>query len=107
MASQCVGRVVRGKSDYGIMVFADKRYNRIDKRSKLPQWITQFLGPNQLNLSTDTATSIAKTFLKEMGQPIDRDAQLGVSLWSEVEILQQPASRPFGAAPMPAPNMRM
>lgn len=104
MASQCVGRVVRGKGDYGIMVFADKRYNRIDKRSKLPQWITQFLGPNQLNLSTDTATSIAKTFLKEMGQPMDRDAQIGVSLWSEVEILQQPASRPFATAP--APNRR-
>jgi len=24
MAAQCVGRVVRGKDDYGIMIFADK-----------------------------------------------------------------------------------
>jgi DNA excision repair protein ERCC-2 len=72
MASQCVGRVVRGKSDYGIMVFADKRYNRMDKRSKLPQWITQFISPDHLNLSTDTATSKARAFLKEMGQPVDR-----------------------------------
>lgn len=23
-AAQCVGRVIRGKNDYGIMVFADK-----------------------------------------------------------------------------------
>src|SRR5690606_25627519 len=35
-AAQCVGRVIRGKSDYGLMVFADKRYNRLDKRGKLP-----------------------------------------------------------------------
>lgn len=28
-----------GKTDYGIMVFADKRFNRVDKRAKLPPWI--------------------------------------------------------------------
>jgi DNA excision repair protein ERCC-2 len=33
-AAQCVGRVIRGKSDYGIMVWADKRYNRSDKVSR-------------------------------------------------------------------------
>ncbi len=62
---QCVGRALRGKTDYGIMVFADKvsfpllsslmfrsgvdvflfallcwqRYGRHDKKSKLPKWI--------------------------------------------------------------------
>ena len=35
-ASQCVGRVIRSKTDYGLMIFADSRYNRHDKRSKLP-----------------------------------------------------------------------
>jgi hypothetical protein len=25
-AAQCVGRVIRSKSDYGMMIFADKRY---------------------------------------------------------------------------------
>ena len=25
--AQCMGRVIRSKTDYGIMVFADKRYN--------------------------------------------------------------------------------
>lgn len=25
-SAQCVGRVIRSKSDYGLMVFADKRY---------------------------------------------------------------------------------
>lgn len=24
VAAQCVGRIIRGKSDYGLMVFADK-----------------------------------------------------------------------------------
>ena len=30
---------IRGKTDYGIMVFADKRFSRADKRGKLPKWI--------------------------------------------------------------------
>lgn len=37
--SQCVGRVLRSKYDYGQMIFADKRYKRKDFLSKLPQWI--------------------------------------------------------------------
>jgi DNA excision repair protein ERCC-2 len=36
-ASQCVGRVIRSKTDYGLMIFADSRYNRHDKRSKVRQ----------------------------------------------------------------------
>lgn len=39
-AAQCVGRVIRSKADYGLMIFADKRYQRHDKRDKLPGWIT-------------------------------------------------------------------
>lgn len=42
-AAQCVGRVIRSKADYGLMVFADKRYNSHDKRGKLPGWITTHL----------------------------------------------------------------
>jgi DNA excision repair protein ERCC-2 len=56
-ASQCVGRVIRSKTDYGLMIFADSRYNRHDKRTKLPKWILQFLGDGQLNLSTDTVST--------------------------------------------------
>lgn len=86
-AAQCVGRVMRGKTDYGMMVFADKalplcthsnalltphpsqRYNRMDKRSKLPQWISQFLSPSNTNLSVDMTVSIARNFFKEIAQP--------------------------------------
>lgn len=46
--SQCVGRVIRSKTDYGLMILADSRYNRHDKRSKLPKWILQFLGDQVL-----------------------------------------------------------
>lgn len=28
-AAQCVGRAIRGKTDYGIMVFADKVFSKI------------------------------------------------------------------------------
>ena len=41
--AQCVGRVIRSKTDYGLMIFADQRFNRVDKRNKLPKWITQFM----------------------------------------------------------------
>ena len=73
-AAQCVGRVIRSKTDYGLMVLADSRYNRHDKRSKLPKWILQFLGEHQLNLSSDMAVAQAKQFLREMSQPVDQSA---------------------------------
>jgi hypothetical protein len=55
-----VGRVIRSKSDYGMMIFADKRYQRHDKRSKLPNWIISQLKDAHMNLSTDMALHIAR-----------------------------------------------
>ncbi|KAK8565403.1 hypothetical protein V6N13_020515 [Hibiscus sabdariffa] len=71
-AAQCVGRVIRSKADYGMMIFADKRYSRHDKRSKLPSWILSHLREVNLNLSTDMALHIAKEFLRKMAQPHDK-----------------------------------
>jgi DNA excision repair protein ERCC-2 len=68
-AAQCAGRVLRSKTDYGLVVFADSRYNRVDKRSKLPPWITQFLVDSHLNLSVDMAVFLAKKYLTRMAQP--------------------------------------
>ncbi|KAK7865179.1 hypothetical protein R5R35_012039 [Gryllus longicercus] len=79
-AAQCVGRAIRGKTDYGIMIFADKRFSRIDKRSKLPKWIQEHLKDSLLNLSTEEAIQIAKRWLRQMAQPFSREDQLGVSL---------------------------
>jgi len=72
-AAQCVGRVIRSKKDYGLMVFADKRYNSQDKRGKLPGWITTHLREEVLNLSTDMAMQVARTFMRAMSQPFSHD----------------------------------
>ncbi|CAH1134222.1 unnamed protein product [Ceutorhynchus assimilis] len=79
-AAQCVGRAIRGKTDYGIMVFADKRFSRADKRSKLPKWIQEHLKDSLCNLSTEEGVQIAKRWLRQMAQPFTREDQLGVSL---------------------------
>jgi DNA excision repair protein ERCC-2 len=81
--SQCVGRVIRSKTDYGLMILADSRYNRHDKRSKLPKWILQFLDEQYLNLSTDMAMTHIRAFLRIMGQPIDVEALQSVLLTVE------------------------
>ncbi|KAJ1722329.1 TFIIH/NER complex ATP-dependent 5'-3' DNA helicase subunit [Coemansia erecta] len=87
-ASQCIGRVLRGKTDYGLMILADKRYSRADKRSKLPRWIGTCLTETSLNLSTDMAISLVRKFLKVMAQPFDMQSQLGVSMWANEHIVQ-------------------
>lgn len=91
----------RGKTDYGIMIFADKRFGRQDKRGKLPKWIQEHLTDNLTNLSTEEAMQViakkfsasilafspkpcfeqlAKRWLRQMAQPFTREDQLGVSL---------------------------
>lgn len=86
-ASQCVGRAIRGKTDYGIMCFADKRFSRADKHGKLPKWIQEHLKESLCNLSIEEAVHIAKRFLRQMAQPFTREDQLGISLLT-VEQLQ-------------------
>ena len=65
-----MGRVIRSKKDYGVMIFADKRYGRYDKRSKLPQWIQKHFSQEHLNLTTDIAIDVTKRFLKAMAQEV-------------------------------------
>ena len=85
-AAQCVGRAIRGKTDYGIMVFADKRFSRIDKRSKLPKWIQEHLIDSLCNLSTEEAVQISKRWLRQMAQPFTRENQLGLSLLTREQL---------------------
>lgn len=72
--SQCVGRVLRSKYDYGIMLFADARFQRSDKQDKLPVWIKNQFEPGKQNLSVDIAAKTAADFFKEMGQPFEMPA---------------------------------
>jgi DNA excision repair protein ERCC-2 len=103
-AAQCVGRALRGKTDWGLMVFADKvffacnvliggahscfsrqRFARLDKRSKLPKWINQGITETAANLSTDMALTLSKLFMRQISQSQDVD-QTGVSLWTVEDI---------------------
>ncbi|XP_072032459.1 general transcription and DNA repair factor IIH helicase subunit XPD-like [Amphiura filiformis] len=79
-AAQCVGRAMRGKTDYGVMVFADKRFGRSDKRGKLPKWIQEYMKDSLCNLTTDESVQICKKFLRQMAQPFKHEDQLGLSL---------------------------
>lgn len=88
-AAQCLGRVLRGKQDYGLMVLADKRYGRADKRAKLPRWIGQAILDSHTNLSVDMAVQLAKRFYRDMAQPWDAiEDQLGVALLAEADLVK-------------------
>ncbi|KAH7343463.1 hypothetical protein B0J17DRAFT_176935 [Rhizoctonia solani] len=84
-AAQCVGRVLRGKTDWGLMIFADKRFARADKRSKLPRWINQYITEGASNLSTDMALVQSKLFMRTISQSNDVE-QTGISLWRKEDI---------------------
>lgn len=79
-AAQCLGRVLRGKDDYGIMVLADRRFK--NKKGQLPRWIAQALHESDTNLSTDMALASAKKFLRNLAQPSNPKDQEGVSVWN-------------------------
>ncbi|KAG9247147.1 DNA repair helicase-like protein RAD3 [Calycina marina] len=79
-AAQCLGRVLRGKDDYGIMVLADKRF--LKKRQQLPKWISEALTEADVNLSTDMAAGSAKRFLRQIAQPFDTKDHDGISTWT-------------------------
>ena len=92
-AAQCLGRVLRGKQDYGLMILADKRYSRPEKRNKLPRWISQSIPETHVNLSTDMAIQLAKQFFRQMAQPQSQEDQLGFSLWTENEVVSRELQR--------------
>ncbi|KAH0559625.1 DNA-dependent ATPase of the nucleotide excision repair factor 4 complex [Trichoglossum hirsutum] len=83
-AAQCLGRVLRGKDDYGVMVLADRRFQK--KRNQLPKWIQQALLDSDTNLSTDMAVASAKKFLRTMAQPFHASDQEGISTWSLADL---------------------
>lgn len=68
-AAQCVGRIIRSKADYGLMVFADYRYGKPDKKSKMPDWILNCMDPHHSAVTVDVAVEVAKQFLTEMSLP--------------------------------------
>lgn len=77
------------------MIFADKRFSRQDKRSRLPKWIQEHLTDNYCNLSTEEAMQTARRWLRQMAQPFSREDQLGVSLLTlaQLEALEREKAR--------------
>ena len=86
-SSQCIGRGIRGKSDYSVIVLADSRYARMDKLKKLPGWIQQHLTGGTTDLSTDEALAVAKQFLREAAQPFELGKE---ALWTLEDVVQHP-----------------
>ncbi|KAF2862257.1 DNA repair helicase [Piedraia hortae CBS 480.64] len=84
--AQCLGRVLRGKDDYGIMVMADKRFAR--KRNQLPKWIAAALLDADSQLSVDQSVASAKKFLKTMSKPFPAKLQEGTSTWSYRDLVE-------------------
>ena len=68
--SQCLGRVIRSKADYGLMIMADRRFSKEDKIEKLPEWIQSRIDPESRDLQLDVALMKAKQFFRAMGQPL-------------------------------------
>ncbi|KIH57306.1 DNA repair helicase [Ancylostoma duodenale] len=101
--AQCMGRALRGKTDYGLMIFADKRFSRQDKRGKLPRWMQEYLEPASTNLSIDEAVQLSRRFLillrsdrwlTLMAQPFTKSDQLGISLLTS-DMLSAKAMKKF------------
>lgn len=88
-AAQCLGRVLRGKDDYGIMVLADRRFQK--KRTQLPKWIAQQMPDADANLSVDHAVAVAKKFLRDMSVPYPQQLQDGISTWDENDLKRHKA----------------
>jgi DNA excision repair protein ERCC-2 len=65
--AQCLGRVFRGKMDYGLLILADSRYNE-EKISVLPKWIKNHVKPENLKLHSNIAIPLAKKFFSDMSK---------------------------------------
>ncbi|KAK7565590.1 hypothetical protein IWX49DRAFT_596303 [Phyllosticta citricarpa] len=88
-AAQCLGRVLRGKDDYGIMVLADRRFQR--KRGQLPKWINQYLTEADTNMSVDQAAAMARKFLRDMSRSYGPQLQEGISVWGPADLARYQA----------------
>jgi DNA excision repair protein ERCC-2 len=101
-AAQCLGRILRGKDDYGVMVLTDYRF--VKWRNQLPRWIADETLHGQLDLSTDAAVGMARKFLRGIAQPLEiaqkaADGSLkGKDSWdlNELEVFQREQARNRG-----------
>lgn len=100
--AQCCGRVIRSKTDYGIVILADSRFSRADKREKLPAWINQFLlnrhhfqydyplptkdDENQADPSTMSFSERAKALQPKLQLQVDTNQDSNLHLSTDLAI---------------------
>jgi DNA excision repair protein ERCC-2 len=104
--AQCIGRVVRSKTDYGLAILADKRFVRADKKNKLPHWILELMLDTHIDLDTAAAIGASKLYLKQMAQPVAPGAERGTALLTEKDVAainDQEAGRQVGSGREPVP----
>lgn len=65
--AQCLGRVMRRKNDYGLMILADARFTRSGKYEKLPEWIKRCLDTQHINITYEGVFHASANFFRKMG----------------------------------------
>lgn len=87
-AAQCLGRAIRGKDDYALLVLADKRFSRADRLNKMPKWLVSHLDAATKNMSIDECVREAGQHMKVMGvdDEIVQKMGIGVSLLTEAHL---------------------
>lgn len=69
LASRCLSKILSSKSDYSLVLFADKRYQDESFMVNIPNWLRQNISKNQVDRSVDDAIEQAKAFFLKMSQP--------------------------------------
>lgn len=90
--AQCAGRVIRNKNDYGVVIFADRRYVRADKKNKLPKWILDLMPDSHIDLDSTAALSVTRMYIRDMAQPVD-PTELESALLTEEQAADLSAKR--------------
>ncbi|GAB1223776.1 hypothetical protein ENUP19_0161G0034 [Entamoeba nuttalli] len=86
--NQCLGKCLRGKNDYTVVIYADKRYKLNDRNVKasMPQWILDAIQKRYTDLSADQSIVLAKEFLMKMSYSFDTqfpiEEMIGKTLWT-------------------------
>lgn len=78
-ASQCVGRAIRNKADYAVLVFADKRYVQASKFHKLPKWLQHIMAPTG-RCPSDTTSTVAQEKVRSFFRVIASSPSSGVGV---------------------------
>ncbi|EDR29430.1 DNA repair helicase rad3/xp-D, putative [Entamoeba dispar SAW760] len=96
--NQCVGRCIRGKNDYAVAIYADKRYRFNDSKiiSSMPQWIVDALEKRFTDISADQSIKLTKEFLMNMSYLFNNQpnlkSQKGKTIWTLEDIHKEQLS---------------